>query len=424
MTESIVQKCVFRVLILSAYSECVFRVRISSNYKFAFMSMNCAETKGPDLNGAQGPHGVLNQNGTNDFPQDFPQDLSHEAHEVHEAQEPNGALGLNGTQDCTQDLSPEAQEPKGLNADAQQYKARALWTAIQRGQTGELERLFSQLHGDEASSITEQEKKHYLAVLVKNDLVSVCDTVLRLVDRSKDRPIYDPGKILEQAAANGAVEIVRHLLENVAQQLYADDFIHALWSAVRYAHHGVVKLLLHAKPEILRWGGGVNFSGRWPIAQTVAPGAYVRTIMCLLRAKVCVNDRDKKKYSAYLGRAVTFFPPPSPRVIRCLLRAKANPDTQFLFKLVKGPVLAHAAAAGHFGTVNLLIDFKADVNRGPDARDETEVIQPGAEHFAEYWMEDEEAKQRHGTPLQVATRLKQQDVVFALLSAGALPLNE
>ena len=313
--------------------------------------------------------------------------------------------------------------------------ARALWTAIQRGQTDELERLFAQIHGDEVSSITTQEKKHYLAVVVKNDLVSVCDTVLRLVDRSKDRPvdpevdqpIYDRGKILEQAAANGAVAIVRHLLENVANvahKLYADDFISALWSAVRYARHGVVKLLLQAKPEILRWGGFVKFSGRWVIAQTVAPGAYVRTIMCLLRAKVCVNDRDKKKYSAYLGRAVTLAPPPSPRVIRCLLRAKANPDTQFVFKLVKGPVLAHAAAAGHLGTVNLLIDFKADVNRGPDARDETEVIQPGAEHFSEYWMEDEEAKQRHGTPLQVATRLNQQDVVFALLSAGALPLNE
>jgi hypothetical protein len=390
------------------------------------MSMNCAETKGPDLNGAQGPHGVLNQNGTNDFPQNFPQDLS------HEAQEPNGALGLTGTHDFPPDFSHEAQEPKGLNADAQKYKARALWTAIQRGQTGELERLFLQIHGDEASSLTEQEKKHYLAVVVKNDLVSVCDTVLRLVDRSKDRPvdpevdqpIYDRGKILEQAAANGAVEIVRHLLEDVAHKLYADDFISALWSAVRYARHGVVKLLLHAKPEILRWETGVKFSGRWPIAQTVAPGAYVRTIMCLLRAKVRVNDRDKKQYSAFLGRAVTLAPPPSPRVIRCLLRAKANPDTQFLFKLVNGPVLAHAAAAGHLGTVNLLIEFKADVNRGPDARDETEVIQPGAEHFSEYWMEDEEAKQRHGTPLQVATRLKQQDVVFALLSAGALPLNE
>jgi hypothetical protein len=302
--------------------------------------------------------------------------------------------------------------------DAQDY--RALWVAIQRGETEEFERLLVQIHGNKAcydkeELFTELEMEHLLNVLVVNDQASFCEPVERLLG-------VKPEELFQRAAEAGAVATVQHLIKHVLQRpIWRSAAFDAIWPAIRHAHHGVVARLLHAKPAILRSGGGITFSGPWTIAQTVPPGAFVRTIVCLLQAKGTVNDGYSNNTNSHiLGHAVTHFPPPSPRVIGCLLRAKANPDTQFVYMHVKCPVLAHAAAAGNVGTVNLLIKFKADVNRGPDEEKEGEAKRP----TAKFCMENEEAKQRHGTPLQVATRLKQQDVVFALLSAGALPLNE
>jgi hypothetical protein len=317
----------------------------------------------------------------------------------------------------------ETNETHRAQADETIRKStRALWIAIQRGQNEEFERLCAQMYGDKASSITEQEKRRYLRVLAKNDQVSLCKSVMRLLD-------VDWADLLESAAIEGAAAIVRHLLEDL-QLSRVQHLVCAFLDAVRRAHHHVTELIARARQGIIvQRKFKVMYDDCWGIAQTVPPRAYVCTIVSLLRTKITLNDRKKTQYSQSLGRAVTLFPPPSPCVIRCLLRAKANPDTQFVLKRVKCSVLAHAAAAGHLGTVNLLIQFKADVDRAPEARDEeveAHVFQPGADDWAEYRADNEaaqrrikEAAQRHGTPLQVATRLKQQDVVFALLSAGA-----
>jgi hypothetical protein len=288
-----------------------------------------------------------------------------------------------------------------------QESEHKMWIAIQRGQCEEFEQLFRQLYGKTA--IRTWKKAQYLAVMVKNDRVSVCKRFMRLFD-------VDPNEILVKAANTGALRIVRHLLTNYVAQLEMVGWSAMMFQAVEHCHHKLVELLLRANPKCvdntayLLWRsvGAVDGTGRaignatGSVSCRNATGTVFRyatrrnarmcTLVCLLRNKCDVNYGGHASHGfSILGQVVTRMTS-SARVVRCLLQARADPNAQYKLDGIKCAILAHAVVRANVAAINLLIEFKADVDRAPERDKSLHKYQP-----------------RFGTPLEVAIRYNQRD---------------